>query len=218
MSEPPKPLASFWEELRREILEVLKPRNLIQYGIIVVLFSIVSLILSYEFQVYLSIIAGIVVVLLLVASLIALRGFKNLDAVFIGGIIFLVIALFPKDLLTSLATLDVLRDFQHLSRILSIALTVLYVIIEIFQFAHIKQGASMKSLSDFFSVCNTTISSELCGCLHPLPFLDILLVPLGVADILTNRVKLGFVIMMATLVFQIRSTYESYRNKERKAP
>jgi hypothetical protein len=204
---------SFWKGLRIEILEAVKPRKLFIYSITVVIFSIVSFILPYDVQVSTSIIAGIVMVLLLVASLVALRGFKKLDMVFISGIVFLVIALFPKELLlSSFPTLDVIRNFQHLSRIMSIALTALYVAVGIFQFTNIRpHWVRMKHFSNFFSMCNTTISSELCGCLHSIPFLDVLLAPLGVADLIINRVKLGFVIMMVTLVLQIWSSYESYR-------
>jgi len=63
MSEQTKPPLSFWEELRTEILEVVKPQNLVLYGIAVIIFTAVSLILSYEVQVYSSIMAGIVVFL-----------------------------------------------------------------------------------------------------------------------------------------------------------
>ncbi len=209
--------STFWEELQGEVFELVKPRNLILYGVVALAFSVVSLVLTYELQVYASIVAGIAVALLLVASLVALRGFIKLDMVFVGGIIFLIIALFPKEYLTSLLpTIDVLRDFKHLSRILSIGLTALYTIMGVFQRSLSRpHGAHMKSLSNFFSVCNTTISSELCACLHPIPLVDMLLAPLGAADLLTNRVKLGFVIMMISLILQIRSSYNFYKNKNK---
>lgn len=96
MSGPVKPPTSFLEELRIEALEAVKPRSLILYGVAIIVFSGVSLILTYEFQVYASIIAGMMVALLLFASLVARRGFTKLDMVFVAGIIFLVIALFQR--------------------------------------------------------------------------------------------------------------------------
>ena len=76
MSDSKLPM-SFWKGLRIEILEVVKPRKLILYGITIIIFSIFSLILPYNIQVYTSIIAGIAIVLLLVTSLVALRSLKN---------------------------------------------------------------------------------------------------------------------------------------------
>ena len=146
MSDSRKLPISFRKALRIEILEAVKPRKLILYGITIITFSVFSLILPYNVLVYTSIVAGISMVLLLVASLVALRGFKRIDVVFIGGIVFLIIAFFPKELLiSSFSTLEVLRDFKHLSRILSIALTALYVAVGVFKFAHIgSHGMHMK--------------------------------------------------------------------------
>ena len=208
-------LRRFWNKLRIEIVQMARPRNLILYAMTIVMFSVVSLILPYNFQVYLSIAAGVAIAFLLLAG-ISQKSF-TVKVVFISGVVFLVVALFPKELLTPLfPEHDILRDFKHLSRILSIVLTALYVAFGILQFAHTRpRGALMKSFSNFFSVCNATISSELCACLHPIPFVDMLLVPLGVADLLVNRVKLGFVIMMMTLVFQIRASHRFYKARNK---
>jgi hypothetical protein len=219
MSEQ-NPTTLFLHELRAQLLEAVKPRRLVLYGVALVIFSIVSFVLPYQIQVYTSISAGIIVVLLLVAALVKSRGFRKLDMIFVGGIFFLIVALLPKEyFISSFPTPEFFRDFRHLSEILSITLTALYALTGILQFLHTRiQGTPMKYFSDFFSVCNTTISSELCGCLHPIPFVDTFLAPLGVADLLTNRVKLGFVMMMTCLVFQMQSFYASYKTREKKTP
>lgn len=144
-------------------------RILAFYGAIIIIFIIVSFLLPYQAQVYLSIAAGFAVAFLLPLSIVLSRGFKLLDIVFIIGVAFLSIALFKSDL----PTRAVLENVRHFSLIMSVALTGLYVALEALRRTHIKSSVtSVKSFSSFFSVCSTTISSELCSCLHPVLFLE----------------------------------------------
>ncbi len=200
-------LRRFRDTILNEALRELRPRDLAFYAIALVMFVGVSLILPYNTQVYLSVVAGMTIALLLLMSIARSEFTRNVALV--GGASLLSIALIPKGILSLLSPVqDIFLDIQHLSRILSVALTALYVALGVLQFAHVRpRGVIMRRVSRFLSVCNTAISSELCTCLHPIPFIDVILIPLGVADLLVNRVKLGFVIMMMTLVFQIRTSY-----------
>jgi len=185
---------------------MMKPRNLAFYSSVVVIFIIVSFFSPYQTQVYSSIAVGFAVAVLISISMILFRGFRLLDSIFIVGILFLVIALLQSDL----PTRAVVENFRHFSLILSVALTGLYVAMEIIQSTHIKiQSRSIQNFSNFFSVCSTTLSSELCSCLHPTLFLE----TMGILVFLPNQVRLGFVIMMTTLVNQIRVTYNFYKSK-----
>ena len=186
----------------------MNPRLLTFYGAVAIVFSAFSFVLSYQTQVYLSIAAGIAVALLLPTSMVLSRGFTSLDTVFMSGILFLLIALFRSDL----PMRAVLENVRHSSLILSVVLTGLYVVLRILRRGGVKSHAvSVKSLGDFFMVCGTTLSSELCSCLHPVLFLE----TLGILAFLPNQVRLGFVIMMTALVRQVLLTYESYESKRR---
>lgn len=199
---------SFLEELRGQVSRTMTLRNLVSYATLVAILSVVSFLIPYQTQVYLSISSGITVALLLPVSMVLTRGFTSLDAVFIGGVLFLFVALFESDL----PTRAVLENIRHLSLILSVVLTGLYVLLQVSLRSRVKSNVtSLKSFGGFFSVCSTTLSSELCSCLHPALFLE----ALGVVAFLPNQVRLGFVIMMATLVYQARSTFASYRSRRR---
>jgi len=200
--------ASFRETLRRSVSQAMNPRLLAFYGAVVIVFIAFSFVLSYQTQVYLSIAAGIAVALLLPASMVLSRGFTSLDTVFMSGILFLLIALFRSDL----PMRAVLENVRHSSLILSVVLTGLYVVLRILRRGGVKSHAvSVKSLGDFFMVCGTTLSSELCSCLHPVLFLE----TLGILAFLPNQVRLGFVIMMTAFVRQVLLTYESYESRRR---
>lgn len=196
--------SSFWKYLKRSVAEAVSPKNVAFYGTAAIVFSVVAFFLQYQTQVYSSIAAGLIVALLLPASIVLLRGFKFLDLVFISGIVFLIVALLQSDL----PVRAVLENVRHFSLILSVALTGLYVVFEALRGARMKMHVvSLKGLSGFFSVVSTTLSSELCSCLHPTLFLE----TLGIVTFLPNQVRLGFVLMMVTLTSQIRSTYASYK-------
>jgi len=198
--------ASFRGILRRSISQAMNPRLLTFYGAVAIIFIAFSLVLSYQTQVYLSIAAGIAVALLLTTSMVLSRGLTSLDTIFMSGILFLLIALFRSDL----PMRAVLENIRHFSLILSVVLTGLYVVLRILRSGSVKSHAvSVKSLGDFFMVCSTTLSSELCSCLHPVLFLE----TLGILAFLPNQVRLGFVVMMTTLVRQVLLTYESYESR-----
>ncbi len=144
--------------------------------------------------------------MLLLASMVLMRGFAKLDLIFVAGILFLVVGL----LQSNLPTRAVLENVRHASLILSVVLTGLYVVLEILESTRLKfHVVSVKGLSTFFSVCEETISSELCSCLHP----SLLLEALGVTVFIPNQVRVGFVLMMVTLASQIRSTYGTYKSR-----
>ncbi len=129
-----------------------------------------------------------------------------MDAIFIGGVAFLIVALFKSDL----PTRAVLENLRHFSLILSLALSALYVALRALRGGRAgSHPRSVGSLARFLSVFGTTLSSELCSCLHPTLFLG----ALGVAASLQNQVRLGFAMMMATLIYQARLTYGSYRSR-----
>jgi len=200
--------ASFREISRRSISQAMKPQLLMFYGAVAIIFTAFSFVVSYQTQVYMSIAAGIAVALLLPTSMVLSRGFASSDTIFMGGILFLLMALFKSDL----PMRAVLENIRHLSLILSVVLTGLYVVLRVSRRGNVKSHTvSVKSLGDFFMVCSTTLSSELCSCLHPVLFLE----TLGILAFLPNQVRLGFVIMMTTLVRQVLLTYESYESRRR---
>jgi len=200
--------ASLLGTLRRSISQAANPRIILFYCVIALVFMTLSFFLSYQTQVYLSIAAGIAVALLLPTSMVLSRGFKLLDVIFVGGILFLIVALLKSDL----PMRAVLENVRHFSLILSVVLTGAYVLVRFWTGGKVGSHAlSVKSLSDFFMVCSTTLSSELCSCLHPVLFLE----TLGILVFLPNQVRLGFVIMMTTLVRQVLLTYESYELRRR---
>lgn len=192
--------------VKRSLSEALKPRTIALYGITILFCGGISFLIPYQTQVYLSIAAGFAVVLLLSVSLVLKRGLRWFDAVFAVGLILLLAGLAQSDLPTK----AILESARHASLILSLLLTVLYVFLDISQSAWSKSPLhSVRSLGGFFSVLNTTISSELCSCLHP----TLILEALGVGAFLPNQVRLGFMLMMTTVVYQAQSTFESYRSR-----
>ena len=194
------------EDLTRSIRKAMNTRTLTLYASIVIVLTAISLLLPYQTQVRLSITAGFAVALLLPSSMILSRGFKPLDTVFIIGILSLITALLNSDL----PTRAVLENVRHFSLILSLALTGLYVALQSIHRTRIKsRTSSMKGFSTFFSVFSTTLSSELCSCLHPTLFLE----SMGIVAFLPNQVRLGFVIMISTLLHQTRLTYEAYNSR-----
>ncbi len=201
---------SFWQELKRSAANAATPGILAFYGVSILVFIFLSVFLPYETQVYLSIAAGVGVAILLTVSTILFRRILLLDIVFVGGIVFLVAALFKRGLLPP----TVLQNFGHYALVISLALTGSYVVLQIIHCSRIGSHAgSLRSFNEFFSVSFTTLSSEMCSCLHPIPFLDLL----GVVVFLPNQVRLGFIVMMATLVYQARLTFESYKSRKRLA-
>ena len=217
----------FWEGLRRSVFAWLKPRNLMLYFLSSLVFSLVSFLLPYELQVHVSILGGVTVALLLLVSTVLSQGFSLRDMVFVAGILSLLVALFSSDL----PTRAVLLSVRHLSLITSVFLTGLDFVLRTIRTGHLsrlllagpsstkrtppKKGLSglpdriqLGSMRTFFSVCCMTLSSELCSCLHPALFLELL----GIAALVENQVKLGFVVMMTTLVEQIRHAYRIHRS------
>lgn len=201
--------SSFWKEAKTNLREAANLRNLAFYGTAIVAFVVLSILLPYQTQVYLSIAAGITVALLLAVSMIFSRSIASLEAIFIGGVMFLLAALFKRGFLPP----TVLQDFGHYSLAISLTLTGLYVVLQVLRSGRKSYTMSVKSLNDFFSVCSTTLSSEMCSCVHSISFLE----ALGVMALLPNQVRLGFVIMMTTLVYQIRLTYDSHKSRKPRA-
>ncbi len=193
----------FSKRLRSSLAEMTNPKALTFYGSSIVIFAVVSLLLPYQTQVYLSIGAGFAVAILLPLSMVLSRGLKSIDVVFIAGILFLIVALFNS----GLPVRAVFENLRHFSLILSVALTGLYVTLVTLRFQ--PRAKSMKSFGLFSSVFTTTLSSELCSCLHP----TLLLEALGIPAFLQNQVKLGFIIMMTTLASQTRVTHQTYKSR-----
>ena len=141
---------------------------------------------------------------LLIFSIVASRDLKSPDVLLVIGTVFLVFAIYRS----GLPTQAVFQNLRHLSLVLSVVLAGSYLALK-----HFKQRASrprlslMTGVSRFFSVCLTTLSSELCSCLHPI----LLLETIGIMAFLPSQVRIGFVLMMTTLVFQLRLTFDSIR-------
>ena len=175
------------------------------YGFSVIVFCVVSFLIPYYAQVYLSIAAGLAVAILLPVSVALVRSFTPSDIIFIVGILFLVIGLIQS----GLPVRAVLESFRHIAFFASIGLTSLYIVLEILRSTRIRSRAgSMRGFGAFLAVCSTTLSSELCSCLHPALILE----ALGIPAFLQNLVSIGFAVMMTTLVNQIRLTYGSYKS------
>lgn len=206
-----RPIQSFWEELKANIVKIMSLRIIAFYSIAAIAFSALSTILPYEVQVHSSIAAGIAVASLLVASTILSHGFLSpLNIVFIGGIIFLLAALFKRGLLPP----TTLQNFGHYALALSLALTGSYVVMQILRGNRIRSHAkSVKSFGDFLAISWTTLSSELCYCLHPVPILE----TLGIMAFMPNQVRIGFVIMATTLLHEARLTYAIHKSKRLQA-
>jgi|GEM_PF-1878363 len=184
---------------------VARPRALAFYAMAISMPSALSPLIPYEAQVKLAIAAGFAIAFLIPISAILSRGLRPLDAILFGGIALLALALFQSDLPTR-ATLENLR---HLALILSLALSALYAILIALGDRAGSPRRSAGDLSRFLSVFSATLSSELCSCLHP----TLLLGALGVVASIEGQVKLGFVIMMATLAHQAKLTYGALRQR-----
>jgi hypothetical protein len=192
--------------LGRALRRAIRPEALAFYAVAIAAPLALSPLIPYQAQVRLSIAAGFAVTLLIPLSMILSHGLEPMDAIFISGVAFLIVALFKSDL----PTRAVLENLRHLSLILSLALSALYVALRVLRSGRAgTHPKSMDSLARFLSVFSATLSSELCSCLHPTLFLE----ALGVAASLQSQVRLGFVIMMATLIYQARLTYGSYRSR-----
>jgi len=187
-----------------EIVRKLKPSVFAFYSATMAIFVAISFLLSYQDQVYVSTKAGFVVAFLLVLSMIVSRDLKSPDALLVIGTIFLVFAIYKS----SLPTQAVFQNVRHLSLILSVVFAGLYLAVKNFGERGRRPRLSlMTSISRFFSVCLTTLSSELCSCLHPILLLEMI----GIMAFLPSQVRIGFVLMMTTLVFQLRLTLNSLR-------
>lgn len=192
----------------RALRRAIRSRIIALYALSIAALSALSSLIPYQTQVHLSIAAGFAIALLIPLSMILSRGLEPLDAIFIAGVAFLIVALLKSDL----PTRAVLENVRHFSLILSLGLSALYAALRILG-AH-RAGSDAKpmdALARFFSIFNATLSSELCSCLHPTLFLE----ALGVAASIQSQVRLGFIIMMATLIYQAQLTHGAYRSRRK---
>jgi len=135
----------FLAYFKRSLSEPLKPGTIALYGITFLFSGAISLLISYQAQVYLSIAAGFMVICLLAFSLLLRRGSRWIDATFAVGLIFLFAGLAQSDLPTKAIS----ESARHVSLVLSFLLTLLYVLLDIFQRAWMKSPIySMRSLGD----------------------------------------------------------------------
>jgi hypothetical protein len=106
-------------------------------------------------------------------------------------------------------TKAILINARHISLGLSVLLSGLYILLQINRTK--SHSESVKEFGKFFSVCSTTLSTELCTCLHPVLILE----SLGIAAFLPNQVRIGFIIMMITLSYNIRSIFRTFLRRRR---
>ncbi|MEM3439987.1 MAG: hypothetical protein QXQ76_02000 [Candidatus Bathyarchaeia archaeon] len=190
----------------RALRRAIRSRIIALYALSIAALSALSYLTPYQTQVHLSIVAGFAIALLIPLSMILSRGLEPLDAIFIAGVAFLIVALLKSDL----PTRAVLESLRHFSLILSFGLSALYAALRILRSYRAGSATkSMDALARFFSIFNATLSSELCSCLHPTLFLE----ALGISASIQSQVRLGFIIMMATLLYQARLTHGSYRSR-----
>ncbi|MBS7626702.1 hypothetical protein KEJ51_06680, partial [Candidatus Bathyarchaeota archaeon] len=139
---------------------------------------------------------------LMLSTAILSRRRETLDLIFMAGIAFLFIGLYKSDLPTR-ATLE---NIRHLSLIISVILTGIYVAAKIPRRGKTYPSFNLiQNLGRFMSVFSATLSSELCSCLHP----TLMLEAVGFALLIPNQVRLGFILMIITLAYQINLTYRS---------
>ena len=169
---------------------------------------IVSLSLPYVYLVYSSIGMGLLVSALLTLSVYLSYGINRHSSVFVVGISLMVVALLNSDL----PTRAVFENLRHASLMLSLVLGGLYTSIALSkrldklipkEIISRLDRPELKPYSDFASMFCTTLSSELCSCLHPVLVFDML----GISLLLPTQVKSGFVLMVVTLAHQLRVTW-----------
>ena len=177
------------------------------YAIALLLAVLFSLVIPYQYLVYLSIGVGLMISFLLLMGMILSGQINRYSSFFVLGIFFMIIALLSSDLPTKAILLSV----RHISLILSLTLSGIYTafsLIKRFKRTALKRVATalssprLKPYSDFSSVLCTTLSNELCSCLHPALALDML----GISILISSQVQTGFILIMVTLVHQLKIT------------
>jgi hypothetical protein len=121
------------------------------------------------------------------------------------GILLMIVALLTSDL----PTRAVLENLRHISLILAITLSSIYTIAILMKkyerliptkLATKLYHPKAKSYSDFSTMLSTTLSNELCSCLHPVLMLEML----GISILIPSQVKTGFLLMTMVLTHQVR--------------
>ncbi|MCJ7633344.1 hypothetical protein MUP77_13275 [Candidatus Bathyarchaeota archaeon] len=177
------------------------------YAIALLLAVLFSLILPYQYLVYLSIGVGLMISFLLLMGMILSGQIDRYSSFFVLGIFFMIIALLSSDLPTKAILLSV----RHISLILSLTLNGFYTVFSLikrFRKTDLKRVATalssprLKPYSDFASVFCTTLSNELCSCLHPALALDML----GISILISSQVQTGFILIIVTLTHQLQIT------------
>lgn len=170
--------------------------------IVAVLFSVIT---PYQYLVYFSIAMGLVVSALLVLGLFLSGQFNRYSVLFVVGIFVMVVALLSSDL----PTRALLVNVRHISLILSLTLSGIYTLVVLTErvgelvprrILATLDRPMLRPYNDFASVFCTTLSSELCSCLHPALVLDML----GVTILIPSQVKAGFILMAMTLTHELR--------------
>lgn len=165
-----------------------------------------SLTVAYESLVHLSIGLGLAVSLLLLLAVSLSGNVSRYTAFFILGILLMILALLSSDLPTRAVLLSIRHFALAASLLLSGLYTLLYVVqrtdMRVLKGFAFSVNPRLKPYSDFASVFCTTISSELCSCLHPALALDIL----GISLLIPSQVQAGFILVLATFAYQLRAT------------
>ncbi|MBS7650780.1 hypothetical protein KEJ35_05455 [Candidatus Bathyarchaeota archaeon] len=186
----------------RNLIKGIDLRSIAFYAALAILLAFISISLPYQVQVYIAIVAGFAVASLMLSTAILSRRREPLDLIFMAGIAFLFVGLYKSDLPTR-ATLE---NIRHLSLIISVTLTGIYVAARISRRGRTHPSFDpIQNLSRFLSVFSATLSSELCSCLHP----TLILEAIGFTLLIPNQVRLGFILMMITLAYQLNLTYRS---------
>ena len=117
----------------------------------------------------------------------------------------MVVALLNSDAPTK----AVLGSLRHISLALSIILSGVYTLFALSKRVE-RQLADkiapkldrniLKPYSDFATAFCTTLSSELCSCLHPILILDMI----GISILVPAQVQVGFLMITTTFIHQLR--------------
>jgi predicted secreted protein len=127
-------------------------------------------------------------------------GLRPLSLLFYIGVFFLMLGLAES----GPPTRAMLESVRHTSLIIAVMLTSLYYLLLFFKRYRVQKGRKeLKFYRDFTSIFFTTLSSELCSCLHPALILDLL----GIAISIPTQVKIGSLLMIITFIYQLTGSH-----------
>jgi hypothetical protein len=178
--------------------------TIITYSVGLAVAFFISVSVSYRYLVYLSIAEGLAICMLLLLGVYLTGNINKYSSLFVVGILLMMVALLNSDAPTK----AVLGSLRHISLVLSMILSGVYTSLALFRRIERQLTESitsridrnrLKPYSDFATAFCTTLSSELCSCLHPIIILDMI----GISILVPSQVQVGFLLITMTLIHQL---------------